>query len=95
VGGGGPRRGAPAGGGGGGPRLEESAVALSADWKPLVRDQFYLKRVWTDLPGYLAFHSSALSYLGYFSPVAGVLHKLLYLFRKPFYDYEHPDRTPS
>lgn len=64
-------------------------------WEPFVREKFYLKRAWTDYPGLLAFNSPALSYLAYFSPLAGVLHKLLYLFRKPFYDYEKPDRTKT
>jgi len=65
------------------------------DWHPFVREKFYLKRAWTDYPGLWAFRSPALSYLAYFSPLAGVLHKLLYLFRKPFYDYEKPDRTST
>jgi hypothetical protein len=58
-----------------------------------VKERFYLKRAWTDYPGLWAFHSPALSYLAYFSPLVGVLHRMLYLFRKPFYDYDHPDRT--
>lgn len=54
---------------------------------------FYLERVWTDYPGFLAFHSRVLAYLGYESPLAGILHRLLYLFREPFYDYDaHEDR---
>ena len=65
------------------------------DWRPFVREKFYLKRAWTDYPGLWAFRSPALSYLAYFSPLAGVLHRLLYLFRKPFYDYDNPDRTST
>jgi hypothetical protein len=33
------------------------------------------------------------SYLAYFSPVADLLHKLLYLVRKPMYNYEDPGLT--
>lgn len=49
---------------------------------------FFLRRRWTDYPGLLAFRYSAIAYLAYRSPLAGFLHKILYLFRKPFYDYE-------
>jgi hypothetical protein len=30
--------------------------------------------------------------LAYFSPLAKLLHRLLYLFREPFYDYSHPSK---
>jgi hypothetical protein len=49
---------------------------------------FYLRRKWTDYPGYLAFRSSQLAYLAYHSPLSDMLHKLLYLFRDQFYEYE-------
>jgi uncharacterized protein (DUF362 family) len=49
--------------------------------------KFYLKRKWTDLPGYIAFQNSFFSYLAYFSPFADILHRMLYIFRQPFYDY--------
>ncbi len=68
-----------------------SRCRLNANWQDFVSERFYLKRKWTDYPGYLAFHSPALSYLAYFSPLAGILHKLLYCFRKPFYDYDNPN----
>lgn len=64
------------------------AVELNQDVRPFLRERFYLKRKWTDYPGVLAFNNSALAYLAYFSPLADLLHKLLYLFREPFYDYE-------
>jgi uncharacterized protein (DUF362 family) len=75
--------------------LEASAANVSMDWKTLLREPFYLKRAWTDYPGLWAFHSRALSYLFYFSPLADALHKLLYLFREPFYDYDNPDSTAA
>ncbi len=83
-----------------GKSLEERVALLESaefnqDWRPFMAERFYLKRQWTDLPGYWAFHSPVLSYWAYFSPLAGLLHKLLYLFRKPFYDYRHPGRTIS
>jgi uncharacterized protein (DUF362 family) len=48
---------------------------------------FRLERKWTDYPGVLAFRSRFVAWLGYASPFAKPLHQLLYLFRKPFYDY--------
>ena len=69
---------------------------------------FYLKRSWTDYPGFLAFNSARLAHLAYFSRWSKLLHKILYLFREPFYDYEEarrvraregvdssPERTPN
>lgn len=47
--------------------------------------KFYLSREWTDYPGLMTFNSRSLAYLGYESPLAKPLHKLLYLFREPFY----------
>jgi len=52
------------------------------------RDRFVLQRKWTDYPGLFAFKSPAIAYLAYFSPLAGFLHRLLYLVRKPLYNYE-------
>jgi uncharacterized protein (DUF362 family) len=63
-------------------------LQLRADWRTFQRERFYLKRVWTDLPGLVCFHNSFLAWLGYRSPLAGFAHWLLYRFRKPFYDYE-------
>lgn len=66
---------------------------LNRDYLPFRKEQFYLRRAWTDYPGLFAFRSSAIAYLAYYSPLAGILHKLLYLFRQPFYNYHQPART--
>ncbi|HNS52180.1 MAG TPA: DUF362 domain-containing protein [Anaerolineae bacterium] len=63
------------------------AISLSQDVHPFLGEKFVLRRKWTDIPGLLAFRSPLLAYLGYFSPLAGSLHRLLYLFREPFYHY--------
>jgi uncharacterized protein (DUF362 family) len=63
-------------------------TARNTDFAPFLRERFHLERRWTDLPGAACFNSSTLAWLGYHSPLAGPLHKLLYLFRKPFYDYD-------
>lgn len=55
--------------------------------------RFYVKRILTDYPGYLAFRSRRLAHLAYFSRWAGPLHRLLYRFREPFYDYSKSRRT--
>lgn len=68
-------------------------LQFSQDWRPFVKEPFYLKRAWTDYPGLLAFRSPALTYLAYFSPLSSFLHKILYLFREPFYDYRAPGET--
>ena len=60
-------------------------AAINVDYEGFVSDQFYLKRVWTDYPGVLTFNSRLLAYLGYESFLAKPLHRLLYLFREPFY----------
>jgi uncharacterized protein (DUF362 family) len=49
--------------------------------------RFYMKRIPTDYPGLLAFRSRGLAHLAYFSRLAGPLHRILYRFREPFYDY--------
>ena len=51
-------------------------------------EKFYLRRKLTDFPGLLAFNSVEIAYLAYFSPIADFLHRVLYLIRKPLYDYE-------
>ena len=68
---------------------------FSQDPSDFIGPRFHLKRAWTDYPGLWAFRSPFLSYVAYFSPFAGILHKLLYLFRKPFYDYSDPSKTPE
>ena len=67
---------------------ERSEITVNRDLGPFLREKFYLRRLWTDYPGLFAFRSRSLAYLAYFSPAAALLHKLLYLFREPFYDYE-------
>jgi uncharacterized protein (DUF362 family) len=62
-----------------------SQAELNQDYTPFVTNQFYLERAWTDYPGWLAFHSRTLAYVGYKSVLARPLHWLLYRFREPFY----------
>jgi len=57
------------------------------------KEKFELHRKITDIPGYLAFNSPFLAYLGYFSPVSDLLHRILYLFREPLYDYDKYSRS--
>lgn len=64
---------------------ESTEIQLNRDLQPFIKDLFVLKRAWTDYPGLLAFHNSFLAYLAYFSPLAGFLHRVLYIFREPFY----------
>jgi uncharacterized protein (DUF362 family) len=68
-------------------------IALNQDWESFKTVPFYLKRKWTDLPGLFCFNSSFLAWLGYHSPLAGLAHRLLYLFREPFYDYDKERTT--
>jgi len=68
------------------------AIDLNCDLAPFRGPTFKAKRVWTDLPGFAAFHSPALAHLAYFSKWAQPLHRLLYRFREPFYDYGNQDR---
>lgn len=71
-------------------------VVLNTDYSQFVSQHpFYLKRAWTDYPGLVAFNSRLVAYLGYHSPLAGLLHKLLYLYREPFYDYDRYRKTNS
>lgn len=67
-------------------------ITFNTDIDRFVVDQpFYLKRAWTDYPGLLAFKYRTLAYLGYESPLAGLLHWILYRFREPFYDYSNKE----
>lgn len=75
------------------PRLSD--MEFNQDWRTFVKDKFYLKRKWTDYPGLFAFRSPLLAYLAYYSPLANLLHKILYLFREPFYDYLSKEAAPS
>lgn len=64
-----------------------SEIELNQDIQPFLKEKFVLRREWTDYPGFLAFHNSFLAYLAYSSPLAEILHRILYLFREPFYEY--------
>lgn len=68
------------------PELAE--IVVNQDIRSFYKGNFILKREWTDYPGFFAFHNRHLAYLAYFSPLAGMLHRLLYLFREPFYEYD-------
>ena len=67
---------------------ESEQIKVNCDLRPPLKDKFILKRGWTDLRGFLAFRSPVISYLAYFSRLAGLLHWIMYIFRKPFYDYQ-------
>jgi len=67
---------------------EKNEIIINQDIKPFRREKFFLRREWTDYPGFLAFHNPFLAYLAYFSPLAEVLHRILYLVREPFYNYQ-------
>jgi len=60
-------------------------VKLSVNHSSFKQESFYLRREWTDYPGFLAFHSRLLAFIGYESFLAKPLHWLLYRFREPFY----------
>jgi len=72
------------------PSLDE--IDVNADIHPFLKEPFYLRREWTDYPGLMAFRSPFVANIAYFSPLANLLHRLLYLFREPFYDYNRPTR---
>lgn len=72
-----------------------SEIELNQDLTPFLREAFSLRRRWTDYPGLFAFRSQTLAYLAYFSPLAGLLHRALYLFREPFYDYAEGKAPPT
>lgn len=61
---------------------------FNRDYRDFIGPQFYLRRDFWDYPGYFAFRSPLLAYLAYHSPIAGFLHKVLYLFRSKFYDHK-------
>lgn len=61
---------------------------FNRDFREFSGPHFYLRRKWTDYPGYFAFQSSILAYIAYHSPLSGMLHKLLYLFRDKFYEHD-------
>lgn len=60
-------------------------VEANTELEVFASSSFYLQREWTDIPGYLTFHSRFLAYVGYESALAKPLHWLLYRFREPFY----------
>ena len=68
------------------PDLDE--IEMNQDFRPFLREKFYLKREFWDYPGVLTYNSSILAYIGYYSPLAGLLHKLMYMFREPFYNHK-------
>jgi uncharacterized protein (DUF362 family) len=61
-------------------------IQVNCELEAFIREKFYLRRQWTDLPGLACFKSSFMAWLGYRSPLAGLAHRMLYLFREPFYD---------
>jgi uncharacterized protein (DUF362 family) len=63
-------------------------IALNQDLEQFKTIPFHLSRKWTDFPGLFCFQNSFLAWLGYRSPLAGLAHWLLYLFREPFYNYD-------
>jgi uncharacterized protein (DUF362 family) len=67
-------------------------VNFNKNYKKLIGEKFYLKREFWDYPGYFCFRSRILEYIGFRSPIAGLLHRLLYLFRKEFYNYAETRR---
>jgi uncharacterized protein (DUF362 family) len=68
-------------------------ISLNEDLDGYKSVPFYLSRKWTDYPGLFCFNNSFLAWLGYHSPLAGLAHKLLYLFREPFYNYDRERTT--
>jgi len=67
---------------------EMDDILLNQDLQPFIKDKFVLHRKLTDYPGFLAFHNPMLAWLAYFSPLSDLLHRVLYLFREPLYDYK-------
>jgi hypothetical protein len=68
-------------------------IALNEELEGFKTVPFHLTRKWTDLPGLACFNNSFLAWLGYHSPLAGLAHKILYLFREPFYNYDQERTT--
>jgi uncharacterized protein (DUF362 family) len=69
-----------------------AGIETNRDVDEFKRDRFYLRRRVMDYPGLLAFRSRTIGHLAFFSPLATFLHKVLYLFREPFYDYDEDAR---
>jgi uncharacterized protein (DUF362 family) len=69
------------------PVLEE--IDINQNIQSFVKERFTLQRKWTDYPGVLAFYFPILAYTAYFSPLAELLHRILYVFREPFYKYNN------
>ena len=63
----------------------EQEILFNQDYKKFSTHRFYLRREWTDYPGLVAFRSRVAAYWAYRSPLAGFLHRMLYLVRQPFY----------
>lgn len=70
------------------PLPDLASVKFNKDYLEFVGQKFYLRRELCDYPSCGAFRSPMLAYLAYFSPLAKFGHKILYLFREPFYDYD-------
>jgi uncharacterized protein (DUF362 family) len=62
-------------------------IHCNADYRAFAGPRFHLRRELWDYPGYLCFRLSWLNALAYRSPLADLLHKGLYLFRREFYNY--------
>jgi uncharacterized protein (DUF362 family) len=73
---------------------EREQIEVNRDLQLFTKRPFYLKRKWTDLPGLFAFRYPLISYLAYFSSLAHILHRILYLFREPLYDYTKYSKHP-
>jgi hypothetical protein len=64
---------------------ELGQILLNQDFRRFIKEKFHLEWEWTDYPGLLAFRYRPIAYLAYFSPLAKLLHRLLYIFREPFF----------
>lgn len=73
------------------PKIEE--IKFNQDYKQFIKEKFYLERSWIDKAANVPFRSTFASYWAYRSPLADLLHRIMYLFREPFYDYEDPANT--
>ena len=67
------------------PDVAWDEIECNPNHRQFQRARFHLEREWTDLAGWCTFHSRLLAWLGYDSPFAAPLHRLLYCFREPFY----------
>lgn len=65
----------------------ENPIRSNADPSDFQSVRFFLRRAPTDWPGWLAFRVPWIARLAYVSRAAGLLHRILYLFRTPLYDY--------